>query len=413
MPLTTWTPLRAPLVALAALALAIALLPACDPFGALARLRALDQDRQAIAATRKATQAHAAAIASAHPEATVSEAVAKDLAKIQADLAAMKPVAINPNKATLSQDRTELKAHLDQLTAERFARSLDSENAQQLGGEANHELARQLADNLEHGASAEAVKALDEAKAIAQQLAKATSAADRQRLAAELARKLATLQQAAGAHPSGFSAAVAQALDQLGRASDPELRDQSLQALSDALDLAKLESQADAQSARDAQSLQQALQALHLADRLNQQGQLQGTAADLEAYAKLYAAMLDQFQYGDGKNHGQGQGQGQGQGNQPGNGGGGHGENERTTKDDGKVDAKFHPEQLHAPLRPGQTVASWTEHGPADPGAVVKAYAGDIAEVKQEVPAALEHEQVPEAYHAGVKKYFDGIPNGR
>ncbi len=341
--------------------------------------------------------------------------MAKDLARISADLAAMKPQEINPNKVTLSKDRTELKVRLDQLTAERFARSLDTgeRQVQQLGGDADHEMARQLADRLEHGTAVEAEQALDEAKAIAQQLAQATSAGDRQRLAAELARKLATIQQAAGAHPSGFSAAVAQATSTSSRrATDPELRDQSLQALSDALDVAKLESQADAQSARDAQSMQEALQALHMADKLNEEGKLEGAAGDMDAYAKLYAQMLEQFQYG-GEGQGQDQGQGQGQGNQPGNGGGGHGVNSRTAKDDGKVDAKFKAEQLHAPLRAGQTVASWTEHGPADAGAVIKAYASDIGEVKQEVPAALEHEQVPEAYHAGVKKYFDGIPNGR
>ncbi len=402
VPVPVRRPLLRGLLVLAVCALLVALVPTLDPFARQQHLRAAQEQRREMERAHAAVLRRAAEIAAA-PQASSSAVVASELAKLQAELQAMKPAAVEANKQTLSAEQAALRGRLDQVREERFSHSVDPNGAQELGSLADRALAKQLSDALDHGKAAESQAAIDQAAAIAQQLKAATDPKERARLAEDLQHRLATLQAAAQAHPSGFSAAVQNALDQLGRSSSPELRDQALQGLGDALGLAKLEAGSDAQGAKDQQDLQQALQTLQMAQQLNDQGDLQGQAGDLEAYAKLYAQLLAdrEAQAGDGSEGADGHGHGQG--------GSGQGNRTDTLKDDGKVDAGFTPAQQHAPLKPGQTLAQWTVHGQTDPGSVLKSYQSSLLEVKQEVPAALEREQVPPAYHEGVKKYFDGL----
>jgi hypothetical protein len=398
VPLSVRAPALRWLAVLAAVAVAVAVVPVLDPFAHQKRLLADAAQRAEIAKARDAVARRAADVAATHPDEQASAAVAQDMARLQAELAAMKPAAIASNKQQLSSEQATLRGRLDQVRAERFDRSVAPTGEQELGGEADRAVAKQLSDALEHGKAAETQAAIDQASAIARQLQAATDPQERARLADQLAHQLATLQQAAQSHPSGFSAAVQNALDQLARSSSPELHDQALQGLRDALELAKLEAASDAQGARDLQDLQQSLQAMQLAQQLNDQGDLQGQAGSMEEYAAMYARMLANRALGPGQGQGQGQGSGEGDGYRT-----------DSAKDDGKVDAGFSPAQLHAPLKPGQTIAEWTVHGATDPGAVLKAYQDSLPEVRQEVPAALEREQVPPAYHDGVKKYFDGL----
>jgi hypothetical protein len=214
-------------------------------------------------------------------------------------------------------------------------------------------------------------------------------------------RQLKTLEEAAKSQPAGFSQAVRQSLDQLARSGSADQSDQALQALRDSLDLARLEMQSAAQGERDLRSMQEALQAMHLAQKLNDQQGLDGAQtkglATLEDYKKLYAEAL--------KGRGQGQGGGSGMGEGEGDG--------STRPIDDSVKTGFTPEQDSSPLTAGKTLMQWKTHGKSESGTVAQDYLPAVREVQQGVSEALVREQVPPGYHDGVKKYFDGLEPGK
>lgn len=403
-----WRPARRLGIAaasLAVLALATALVPQLDPFGRQERRDRASEQAKRLERERREAKKLIEELRTQQPEAALSPEVAAELKKLEAMLDAMKPAEIPGNRTKLDEARQALSAKLEQERADRFAQSLpdDGEQQQRLGGDPA--AAQALKKQLERGETAEGEQRLEELKSMAEQLAKATTPQERAKLAQAMREKLETLEKGAKGQPAGFSQAVKQALDQLARSGDQDLREQSLQALRDTLDLATLEMQSGAQDARDLEAMQEALQALHLAKQLNEQGGLDGEGASgaegMEAYKKKFAEMMK----------GRGQGQGEGQGGGPGNE---RGEGDGSTRpiDDSGTSA-FNPEQARSQLSAGKTLMQWKAHGPSETGTVEQDYLPAVRAVQQGVSEALVKEQVPPGYHDGVKEYFDGIEPGR
>lgn len=384
----------------AAMVVVIAAVPVRDPFGRRQHLREIAARHGQLEQQDREIRQRTAEIAASRPDDPTSTAVAQELAKIQAQLEQMKPGSIPANHQLLSQDHADLKQSMEQLRTARFDSSIDPKQVQELGMDADQEAAQALASALEHGQAASTQQAIDQVMALADQM-RTASPVDQTHLAEQLDQKLATLAQAGSGQPSGLSAAIQHAIDSLAQSGSPEMRDQALQNLQDALELAKMAAGADAQSARDIADLQEALKALHLADQLNDKGALDpASAKDLDDYADLYAQRLAEMQQGRGRGNGRGQDDGSGSGD---------GARTDSSMDQADVDAKYEGAQEHSPVRAGATIAEWHIHGPADPGKVIDDYQSTLGDIKQDLPEALEREQVPEAYHAGVKKYFDGL----
>jgi hypothetical protein len=402
-----WRPLpRSGIAAGAVIALAAAtlLVPQLDPFGRQARAQQSAKRAKALEQVRDATKQKLEELKAREPEAKVSAEVAEELKKLQATLDAMKPDAQAANQKALEAAKSELAVKLEQERADRFGKSVDEgERAQELGAAADRAAAEAMKKQLEKGETAEAEKAIDELKTLADQLEKTKDPAERAKLAEKMHRQLKALEEAAKSQPAGFTQAVRQALDQLAQAGNQDLSDQSLQALRDSLDLARLEMQSSAQGERDLQSMQEALQAMHLAQKLNEKGGLNGAdsqgLATLEDYKKLYADALAKL----GK---QGKGDGGGQGGE------GQGDGSKRESDD-TVKSDFAPEQDSSPLSAGKTLMQWKTHGQAEAGKVQEDYLPAVRAVQQGVSEALVREQVPPGYHDGVKKYFDGLEPGK
>jgi hypothetical protein len=374
--------------------------PHLDPFGRQAERQRTVQRKAELERERQETKKLIESLAQQQPQAKLSAEVAKELDKLQAQLDAMKPQDQSGNQQRLDQLKAEVGRMLEQERTERFAHSVDPEDRmQQLGGDAA--AAEAIRKQLEKGEAAEAKQAIDELKTMAEQLAKTEDPAERTKLAEKMRHQLETLQQAAKSQPAGFTQATRQALDQLAQSGAKDLSDQSLQALRDSLDLAKLQLEQGAQGQRDLQSMQEALQAMHLAQSLNKEGQLDGKLTQgqqsLDEYKKLYAKALSQLR-GEGQS-GSGTGKGQGNG--------------ATRPEDDSTSSAFNQEQDSSQLSAGKTLMQWKEHGPSEAGKVEQQYLPAVRAVQQGVSEALVREQVPPGYHDGVKKYFDGLDQGK
>ncbi len=388
--------------ALAFLALAVWLVPQLDPFGRQEASKRNAARKNQLAEDRKDAKKLIEEIKKQDPDKAVSAAVAEEMAKLQATLDALKPNDKTGNAQKLDEAKADVARRLEQEREHRFEHSLDEQfQGQSLGG--NPAAAEAIKKQLEKGEAAEAEKQLDELKSLADQLGRAKDDAERKQIAKKMKEQLDTLAQAAKSQPAGLSQAVQKALDQLAQAGNPDLKDQALQALRDSLDLAQLQMAADAQSARDLKSMQEALQALHMAKELNDKEALDGKAgegnATMDDYKKMYAEAL-------AKAKGQGQGEGQGQGGPGTDEGQGDGS---TRPENDSVTTGFKQEQDQAPLTAGKTLMQWKTHGPAETGKVKEDYLRSVQDVKQGVSEALVHEQVPPGYHDGVKKYFDAL----
>ena len=402
----------------AGLAVAAYFLPSLDPFGT--QLIAKEQQKviEAIQESKKATEIRKQALTEKDSDTAVSEEVGQALEKLAKDLKEMKKAQAASNEKKLNENQKVIGEQLRNTNSalKDLKKNLDS--AQQFGSENTEEM-RKMLEGLQQGKPEEMLKKLDSIKEKLERLVKETDPLKKSELAQQLKKDMDDMSKLAGkkAGSKGMQAALERALDQLEKAGDKQnMSTEALDAAKESMELAKMELKELAQSARDLEQLEQALNLIRDAKKLNSEEQLDGEmaadATSMEDYQQLYDEIMGQMggegMEGEGEGEGEGNGEGEGDGN--GLGGQGIGKGGKAPEDDA-AKTKFQTEKTKTAIKKGKILLSMkTKDAPnADLKDLEAKYSEIITSIKQGTEEAIEKEQAPPGYHEGIKKYFDTL----
>jgi hypothetical protein len=383
------------------LAAGIILLPSLDPFAVQAAAREKEAVAQRVAESKKQTEQRKKELKKQTDlENENSEEVAQALEKLKADLRKMRKTEKLPNSERLAVNQKAIgdkwrKLNNDQLKELMNGNELD----QRFGGE-NAEEMREWKRELQQGSSEKLQEAIQQLKEDLKQLAKTEDPVERSELARKIEKQLKEMSdfatKEAGSKP--LAAALQRAKDQLAAMQNGEsekLEQEALEALQESLELSQMEAENLAQAARDMKSLEEALQLVSMAKKLNSEEQLDGEAGEsaqtLEEYAEMYQQMMAGMQPGEG-----------------GLGGEGFGEGGEAPEDD-SVKTDFVDETSKSAVQKGKVLLSMKTKGMSDTGEARKEYRQAFDDIKQGVAEAIEQEQIPPGYTDTIKNYFDDI----
>ena len=185
-----------------------------------------------------------------------------------------------------------------------------------------------------------------------------------------------------------------------------ELSKEAMEALKESLKVSELEMERVAQSAEDMKKLEKALETLQQAQKLNQEGQLDGGKCEgcesMEDYAELYAQMMGQG----------GAGEGEGEKDRNEGDGGGVGRGGETPEDDSDPEG-YKKEKEKPQIQAGKILLSiktkeYAEEKDFDPEKM-RQYQKSVNAIKESVQSAIDSEEIPPGYVDGIKGYFDKI----
>jgi hypothetical protein len=382
------------------LAIGIVLLPSLDPFAVQAAAREKEAVAQRVAESKKQTEKRKTELKKQTDlENENSEEVAQALEKLKADLRKMRKTEKLPNSERLAVNQKAIgdkwrKLNNDQLKELMNGNELD----QRFGGE-NAEEMREWKRELQQGSSEKLQEAIQQLKEDLKQLAKTEDPVERSELARKIEKQLKEMSdfatKEAGSKP--LAAALQRAKDQLAAMQNGEsekLEQEALEALQESLELSQMEAENLAQAARDMKSLEEALQLVSMAKKLNSEEQLDGEAGEsaqtLEEYAEMYQQMMAGME-GMGELGGEGFGEG----------------GEAPEDDSAKTD--FVDETSKSAVQKGKVLLSMKTKGMSDTGEARKEYRQAFDDIKQGVAEAIEQEQIPPGYTDTIKNYFDDI----
>ena len=291
-------------------------------------------------------------------------------------------------------------------TNEALKTLMSKSNLDQKFGAQNASELKRWSESLQNGSSEELAKEMEKLKEDLEMLQKTDDPVAKTEMERKIEKRLKAMADLAAEQVGSKSlqAAVQRAKDQLEAAkSDGKMTQEEKQALQDSLDVAKMELQQIAQSARDLKALEQSLQAIADAKKLNGEGQLDGAMTDamtaMEQYKELYEELLAQMG-GDPEMEGDGEGTGN-----RGMGGGGK------VDEDEKVETGFVSEKTPTPIQKGKILMSMKSKGLGDESNedLKLEYKAALDSVKQGYAEAIEAEQIPPGYRGSIQSYFDSL----
>ena len=393
------------------LALLVWLLPTLDPFGNVEAATKVEKSKKDIELVRKAVKTREEKLAQEVKTATERDAKLHEQVKeLMASLRQMRPLEKKPNSKVLQDHRGSLNDMWKNVSSEELREMLSqSISDQQFGGQRTQKMNEWL-KQLQQGNSEMLQQQLDEAKETMEAMLEAKTPEDRQKLASQLRRQLQDMKKFSSEKASSpeLENALNQALKALealaakkqsGEAmseAEQQMAQEAAEALRESLELSKTELQELARSAKEMKQLEEALKTLQQAEKLNQDGQLDGEQCEgcnsLAAYAEKYKQMMA----------------GMGQG----------GEAERDTpgamqgEDDSDPEG-YKDEKTKTQIQAGKVLlsiktkeaATEKDFDPED----LKKYESTVSEIKSGVQAAIENEQIPPGYVDGIKSYFDNL----
>lgn len=406
------------------------LLPTLDPFGKQLVAKEQDKIAEQIRESKKATEIRKQAMSQLDSDSEVSEEVEKAMEKLVKDLKEMKKAEKSSNEKKLNEDQKVIGEQFRNTNnaLKDLKKNLDS--AQQFGSENTQEM-RKMLEGLQQGHPEEMAKKLDDMKEKLERLTKETDPLKRSEMAQQLKKDLDDMSKMAGkkAGSKAMQAALERALDQLQKSDGQQkMSTEALDAAKESMELAKMELKELAQSARDLEKLEEALETIAKAKKLNSEEQLDGEMAAETTTMEEYQELCDQIlakMGGDGQGEGEGDGDGNGEGDGEGEGDGdgglggqGIGEGGKAPEDDSAKTA-FQMEKTKTAIKKGKILLSMkTKDAPnADIKDLQAEYREIISDIKQATDEAIEKEDAPPGYHEGIKKYFDtlerqqGAPN--
>lgn len=392
---------------LAVLVLGVIFVPTLDPFGKVAEANLQNEQRKLLEDSRKINELRKAQLAQKDTEAENSEEVDKAVEALKMGLTKMKKGDRQGNQKRLNEHQDELGKIYRDLMNSTELKKLGAEELradQKLGSAGEQDMFRKMAKELQQGSTETMQQQMDELKDKLERLTKTSDPVEKSKIEREVQKQLKELSDFADkkAGSKALQAAIERAQQAMDAMKEEGLSKEAMDALKESLDLAQQEAASLAQSARDMKTLDEALQLISQAKKMNAEDMLEGemmagnmTLAD---YEEMYQQLM-------GMNSGQGDGEGDGEGM----GGRGMGEGgEAPEKDDAKTD--FVTEQSKSQIQKGKILLSMKSKGLSDSGEVKdEEYKRVVGEIKQNLEDVIEQEQIPPGYVDGIKKYFDTL----
>ena len=381
---------------------AILWLPQFDPFGDVQAARAEENRKQELEKGRKATKLRTAQLKKKREGMSEeSEEIAKAIEKLKNDFRKTKRGDFKGNSKLLGEQQKRLGEKWRKLNNEKLKELFSrSENAnQQFGGMSKAKMAK-WSRELQDGSTESLQKEIDAIKGELERLAKTTDPVKKAELREKIKQQLRDLEELASnkLDSKPLAAAVKRALKELDASKREGLSTEALEALTESMELTKMELKEIAQSAKDLKELEKALAAIQQARQLNGKGELDGEEMEgldsLEDYQEYYEQLMAEMGA-----------EGEGTGNE------GFGRGGEVPEND-EIDSKFVNEKSKAEIRPGKVLLTLKDKGLSDRGDAKKEYRESIQKVKQGVSEAIVKEQVPPGYLEGIKSYFDTLDDG-
>jgi len=404
--------------ALAVLLAGILFLPQFDPFGrAAARERAAERRRQ-LQDSRKANRTRLRQLRAVRPEESLSPAVKNAFDDLKQTFDQAKPKLQDVNRRRLRQAQARLAELWRKQSERKLKEALSRRNTPQRFGQSATGQQAERRKQLEKGDSSGVKKEVAELKKLARKLQKTKNPVEQQQIKREMQKRLKGLSKFAGQglSSSGLSAALSRALDQLAMSEMEGLSAEALEGLEESLELTEEELEALAQSLRDMEELERALEACRNAQLLNEWEELdgercsqcQGLAEYAELYRKMTAGRCSKCGGKIGANGccmacGACPGAGYGW-----TGGAGHGRG-GILPEDPDAETDFASTKARSALRAGKILLSIEKHAVPEAGEARVEYEERLREVQEGVSEAVVNEEIPPAYHDAVKSYFDSL----
>jgi len=422
-------------VAVSALALLLVLVPTLDPFGRVEAAVKVQQQKkqveQLLKSVRTRDEQVSREVKAAEERQQKIDAQAKEL---MAALRKMKSVERQPNSEVLDSQRQNLNQLWKQASSEQV-REMLSQNSESMTGSQRGQKMNDWLKELQDGRTDSLQKEFEKAQETLKSMLNADSAAERQKLASELKKQLQDLKkfssQKAGSKEleksldSALKALEAMQQNKFsqqgeqgesgergeksesgerGEDGEPQsgegqLSEQVRQALEESLKLSQKELQELARAAGDMKQLEEALKTLQQAEKLNQQGQMDGEECEGCQSLADYAEKFRKKMGGMGQN-------GQAERSAPG----------AMMSEDGSDPEGYKNEKSRTQIQAGKVLMSIKTKEAArqkdfDPEDLRK-YDNTVQQLKAGVDAAIEAEEIPPGYVDSIRQYFDKIEGG-
>ncbi|MBX3443029.1 MAG: hypothetical protein KF774_11545 [Planctomyces sp.] len=384
-----------------------------DPFGKVSEAKELATQEKRLDDLKKINEIRKADLKQQDLEQDASPDVEKALEKLKLDLNSMRRNQPQENREKLAIDQ-KLLGDKFRATNEALKSLMNKTGLQQQFGSQNASEFKKWQQDLQQGSPGEMSKALEQLKEDLEALARTDNPVDRTEMERKIEKQLKALADFASERTGSksLSAALERAKEQLEAVkAGKELSIDAMQAMQESLDVAQMELQQLAQSARDLKALEEALETLTMAKQLNQGEQLDGEMTDsataMADYKAMYAEMLAEMGLGEGEGEGEGDGEGDGDGD--GTGGDGMGRGGDPEEEDDSVETGFVPEQTKTHVQQGKILMSLKQKGLSESGEAQQEFRNLIQNVRQSYAEAIESEQIPPGYHEGIKTYFDSL----
>ena len=402
---------------LCVLALMVWLIPTLDPFGKVEAATKVQKQKKEIEVIRKVVKTRDEELKSVIQVAEERESKISDrMQELMGALRKMKPAETKPNSQVLQNNRQSLNELWKNLSNEELREMLSqSISDQQFGGSRAQKMNEWL-KQLQEGNAEQLQQQLDQAQETMESMLEAKTPEERQKLASQLRKQLQDLKKFSSekAGSKDLENALSQALKSLeavasqkkngesegseseGELGENEMSQEAQQALKESLELSKKELQEIARSAKDMKQLEEALKTLQQAEKLNNEGQLDGEQCENCNSLSDYAEMYNQMMNGRGTN-------GQAERDTPG-----------AIQDEDNSDPEgYKDEKSKTQIQAGKVLLSIKTKEAAtekdfDPEELKK-YESTVTEIKAGVQAAIENEQIPPGYVDGIKNYFDNL----
>lgn len=373
---------------------AVMLTPQFDPFGRQAEAARQEERITQLDQGREQTRQRKAALEAQADEGEISEDVRKALEGVARTFGELKRETpeLNAEKLSDSQKQVAMKWR-DVRNSDELKELLNrNASAQHFGRSA--EQMKKWGRELEEGEPEELLKELERMREKLQQLARTEDPVERQKLQQELRKQIKQLDDFAREHVQSpqLRAALQRAKEQMEvAASNPELAREALAAAMESAELAKMELQEIAKSAKELQKLEAALKTLQQAKMLNSMGELQelADAATLEDYARFYQELMGRANgaAGDGTERGRG----------------------GDMEEEADAETDYENKKTRTSIDAGKVLLSIKTKGLSESGDVNLNYDELVQRVQSGLSEAIELEEIPPGYVPGIKGYFDAI----
>lgn len=402
---------------LTAFALLIWFVPTLDPFGRVEAATRVDREKerlkQSVESIRRREQQVARKLQQAEQR---SQDIDQKTQEMLAALRKMKPSEKQPNSEVLREQQQNLNQLWNSVSSDSLREMLAKTGLEMQSGEQSRRMNDWLRD-LQNGKPEALQNELRKAQESMQAMLNANTPEERNKAASDLRKQLQDLKKFSS--KKAGSKELEQSLDQALKAlealaqkkqggnqdpesseesSSEELAQQAAEALKESLELADKELQDIARSAEDIRKIESALKTLQQAEKLNQNGQMDGEECEGCKSLAEYAARLRKMQK-----------DGAGQSGQGGQGG-------MMAEDDSDPEG-YKDERTRAQITAGKLLLSIRTREAAsekdfDPEELRK-YENSVSEIRNGVQAAIESEEIPPGYVDGIKQYFDSLDSTR